>query len=109
MEEVIEELRGIDGVKNVRRQSGPVLKVELFSREIPDSEAVDILGDLRSISQSIVNTLDEARSDGEFESWEWVQKPEKQYQETSLGRNSSVFDRKDKGHRPGYYRVSIIE
>ncbi|QKQ98394.1 hypothetical protein GKQ38_02605 [Candidatus Nanohaloarchaea archaeon] len=109
MEELIQDLRKIEGVKAVRKQSGPVLKIELFHREIPASEAVDILGDLRSISQSIVSILDEARSDGEFESWEWIQKPEKKYQETSLGRNSSVSDRKDKGHRPGYYRVSIIE
>ena len=108
MREVIDDLRNIDGVKNVRRQSGPVFKVELFSREISGSEAVEIRGDLRSISQRIVSVLDEASKEGVFDSWEWIVRPEKKYQETSLGRGS-VSDRKDKGHRPGYYRVSIIE
>ena len=108
MQEVIEELRSIEGVKNVRRQSGPVLKIELFSREIPGSEAVEIRGDLRTISQKIVNSLDEASSNEVFDSWEWIVRPEKKYQETSLGRRK-VSDRKDKGHRPGYYRVSVIE
>ena len=108
MKDVIESLRGIEGVKNVRRQSGPILKVELFSREIPESEAVEIHGDLRSISQRIVSLLDEASKDGVFDSWEWIVRPEKKYQETSLGRGS-VSDRKEKGHRPGYYRISIIE
>lgn len=108
MEEVIEELREIKGVKNVRKQSGPVLRIELFSREIPGSEAVEIRGDLRSISQRIVSALDEASSNGVFDSWEWIVRPEKQYQETGLGRGS-VSDRKEKGHRPGYYRVSILE
>lgn len=108
MQEVIEELRSIEGVKNVRRQSGPVLKIELFSREIPGSDAVEIHGDLRTISQKIVNSLDEASSKEVFDSWEWIVRPEKKYQETSLGRGK-VSDRKDKGHRPGYYRVSVIE
>ncbi|WEL23325.1 hypothetical protein [Candidatus Nanohalovita haloferacivicina] len=107
MKQLIDKLRDIDGVKAVRKQSGPVLKIELFHREIPNSEAVEIRGDLRSISQNIVNILDEARNEGEFESWEWVRKPQKRYQETSLGRNRSVSDRKAKGHRPGFYRVSI--
>lgn len=107
MEQLIKDLREIDGVKAVRRQSGPVLKIELFHQEIPNSEAVKIQGDLRSISQNIVNTLNEARNEEVFESWEWVRKPEKKYQETSLGQNRSVSDRKAKGHRPGFYRVSI--
>lgn len=105
---VIDDLRGIDGVKAVRRQSGPVLRIELFSREIPGSEAVEIRGDLRSISQSIAGVLDDASNNSVFNSWEWIVRPEKKYQETSLG-SGSVSDRKDKGHRPGYYRVSIIE
>ena len=57
MEKVIEDLRSIDGVKNVRRQSGPVLRIELFSREIPGSEAVEIRGDLRCSSQRIVGVV----------------------------------------------------
>lgn len=108
MEEVIEQLRSIEGVKNMRRQSGPVLKIELFSREISGSEAVEVRGDLRSISQRIVSVLDKASSEGVFDSWEWVVRPEKQYREAGLG-HGSISDRKEKGHKPGYYRVSVLE
>jgi len=108
MENLIKDLREIDGVKNVRRQSGPVLRIELFSREVSGSEVVEIRGDLRSISQRIVSVLDEASGDGVFDSWEWIVKPEKQYQETRLGRRKTS-DRKEKGHRPGYYRVSVLK
>ena len=109
MRQLIGNLRSIDGVKAVRKQSGPVLKIELFHREIRNSEAVEIKGNLRSISQNIVNVLDDARSEEVFKSWEWIRKPKKQYQETSLGRNRAVSDRKVKGHKPGFYRVSIQE
>lgn len=105
MREVIDELRDIEGVKNVKRHSN-TLKINLFSRPIPGSEAVELSGDLRKISQSIVSVLDGARSSGSFENWEWVQKPEKQYEKTKLGKKK-VSDRKDGGHKPGFYRVSI--
>jgi hypothetical protein len=35
-----------------------------------------------------------------------MEKPEKKYHETSLGRGK-LKDRKPRGHRPGYYRVFI--
>lgn len=109
MKDVLSKLREVEGVKNVKRQSGPVLRINLFSREIKGSEAEEIRGDLRSISQNIRRVLDKCKSNGEFKSWEWIVKPEKQYQETKLGRNRKVSDRKAKGHKPAYYRVSIEE
>lgn len=106
MEELIDDLRAIEGVKSVKRESGPVLKIDLFSREVPGSESEKISGDLRKISQKIRNSLENASSEGVFTGWEWIVKPEKKYQETSLGRRK-VSDRKAKGHEPAYYRVSI--
>jgi len=108
MEDLITEVLDLEGVKAVKRQSGPVLKIELFSREIKGSEAEEISGDLRKISQNLRNTLDRSKKRGEFKSWEWIVKPEKQYQETKLGRKK-LSDRKGKGHKPSYYRVSVQE
>ena len=87
MKNTIQELRDIKGVKNVKKQSGPVLKINLFSRKIKGSEVEEIKGDLRKISQSIKNTLDEAKTTDEFNGWEWIVKPEKKYSETRLGRS----------------------
>jgi len=106
VKDFIQKLRGIEGVDNVKREKGPVLKINLFSREVPGSEAVEISGDLRKISQKIRHKLDEGVSEGVFDGWEWIVKPEKQYQETKLGKKK-ISDRKAKGHKPGYYRVSI--
>lgn len=108
MKGTIEKLIDIKGVKNVKRQSGPVLRINLFSREIKGSEASEIKGNLRKITPKIKSTLDEARKNGEFKGWEWIVRPEKKYQETKLGRDS-ISDRKAKGHKPDYYRVSIQE
>ncbi len=105
MQSLLGDIRDIEGVKNVRKQSGPVLKVELFSRELKGSEAEEIMGDLRKISRNLREKMDEAREDGDIPGWEWVIKPEKRYQERSLGGN--VTDRKPKGHKPAYYRISI--
>lgn len=107
MEKAVEKLREIKGVKNVKRQSS-TLKINLFSRPVSGSESEEISGDLRKISQKIRHTLDEARNDGVFQGWEWIAKPEKQYQETKLGKRK-VSDRKSKGHKPAFYRVSIRE
>ncbi len=108
MQELIQELRDIQGVKNVKKQSGPVLKVNLFGRPVPNSEAVEIKGDLRKISQKLRNQLDQAQEKGEISSWEWIVKPEKKYTDSSP-RDLKVSDRKDKGHKPAYYRVAIEE
>lgn len=108
MKDLIQKLIEIQGVKNVKRQSGPVLRINLFSREIKGSEASEIKGNLRKITPKIKSTLDEGRKNGAFKAWEWIVRPEKKYQETSLGRDS-VSDRKTKGHKPDYYRVSIQE
>lgn len=106
MKDLIQSLRELESVKAVRKQSGPVLKVELFHREIKGSEAVEIRGDMRKISQQVRSCLETAKKEDEIEGWGWIVKPEKKYQETSLGRGK-VSDRKSKGHKPGYYRISI--
>jgi hypothetical protein len=106
MEDLIQDLLEIDGVKNVKRHGGPVLRINLFSREIPGSEAEEIRVDLRKVTPKIKSCLDDARQNGDISGWEWIVRPEKQYQETSLGR-SKVSDRKAKGYDPSYYRVSI--
>ncbi|MBC5792551.1 MAG: hypothetical protein H8Z69_00780 [Nanohaloarchaea archaeon] len=105
MKELIKSIRTIEGVKNVRKQSGPVLKVELFSRELKGSETEEIKGDLRKISRNLREQLENAREEGDIPGWEWIIKPEKKYQGRSLGGN--VSDRKSKGHKPAYYRISI--
>jgi len=103
MQDLVENLRSVDGVKNVKRQGEDVLMINLFCREVPGSEeVVDVQGDLRSISQKLVNVLDSEVSG----SWSWMVKPEKKYQETGL-ETESVSDRKVKGHKPGYYMVSL--
>lgn len=106
MEDLIENLRDVEGVQNVKRESGPVLKINLFSSEIPSSEVEKISGDLRKISQKILNRLERASSTGAVSGWEWIIKPEKKYSQKKLG-NSRVSDRKPKGHEPAYYRVAI--
>jgi len=106
MEKLLENLRSIEGVKTVKLQSGPVLKIDLFSKEIPGIEAEEIRGDLRKISPKIRNRLEKARKNSEISSWNWIRKPQKQYAETNIG-TEKVSDRKPKGHRPPYYTVSI--
>ncbi|QGA80490.1 hypothetical protein [Candidatus Nanohalobium constans] len=106
MEHLINELSGIKGVKNVKKYNQKVLEVNLFSREVPGSEAEEISGDLRKISQNIRNTLEEHRKKGKIQNWEWMNKPEKQYEETRLGTDK-IKDRKEKGHKPAYYRISV--
>lgn len=106
MQGIINKLRVLEGVKAVRREGEDVLKIQLFTKEIPETEAVEIHGDLRSISQKLVNTLNEGKGE-EYGRWNWIQKPEKKYQETSLGGRSGVTDRKEKGHKPGFYKVVL--
>lgn len=106
MEELINELSSIEGVKNIKKYNQKVLEINLFSREIPGSEAEEIRGDLRKISQNIRNILEKHRKKGKIQNWEWMNKPEKQYTETQLGKRK-IKDRKDKGHKPAYYRITI--
>lgn len=108
MESLLTDLREIDGVAAVRKRSGPTLKIELFSKEIPDAEAEKITGDLRSISQQISNTLTESKESSEIKAWNWIKKPEKMYRETDV-KTEKVTDRKPVGHDPAYYTVSIQE
>jgi len=61
MENLIKNLREIRGVKSVKKQSGPVLRIDLFSREIKGSDASEIKGNLRKITPRIKSTLDDAR------------------------------------------------
>ncbi len=106
MEELVEELLDLEGVKSVRRFNDSVLRVELYSRSIPGSELFEISGDLRKISQKIRSCLEQARQNRVFSSWEWVVKPEKKYQKTSLGRKK-VKDRKGIGYKKDYYEISV--
>lgn len=108
MESLLTDLRKIAGVKAVRKRSGPTLKIELFSKEVPGGEVEKIMGDLRSISQQISNTLTESREGSEIKAWNWIQTPEKKYSETGV-RTEKVTDRKPVGHQPAYYTVSIQE
>jgi hypothetical protein len=104
MDEVVKELRGLEGVKAVRRFSGS-LRVELFSRPVSGTEMVEIEGDLRKISQGIRQVLEDARTDGVLEGWEWVVKPEKKYRDSSPVEG--VSDRSSKGYDRGFYRISF--
>lgn len=105
MEELIQELSEIKGVRNVKKRNESVLKINLHSREIPGQEAEEIMGDLRKISPKISNTLDDSE---EISGWNWIQKPKKQYTETGL-KTGNVNDRKAAGHRPPYYTLSVQE
>ncbi|PSH02474.1 MAG: hypothetical protein BRC26_00375 [Nanohaloarchaea archaeon QH_8_44_6] len=104
MDEVVGELRGLEGVKAVRRFSGS-LRVELFSRPVQGSDVVEISGDPRRISQGIRSVFEDARKEGIVESWEWVVKPEKKYRDSSPV--DGVSDRSAKGYDRGFYRVSF--
>ena len=106
MEKLLANLRDIKGVKAVKKRSGPTLKIKLYSKEIPDTEAGKIMGDLRSISQQISNTLTESKEKREINAWNWIQKPEKKYRKTSV-KTEKVTDRKATGHEPTYYTASI--
>lgn len=108
MEELVQKLRQIEGIKSVEKHNGPVFKLKLYSRRVGKTEIYDIDGNLRKISQKLRNVLEEARQNNLFSNWEWVVKPEKKYQETSLGKRK-LSDRKPKGHKPDYYRVSVEE
>lgn len=108
MKSLLTNLREIEGVKAVRKRSGPTLKIELFSKEIPGAEAEKIMGDLRSISQQISNTLTESKESSEIKAWNWIQKPEKKYRQTSV-KTEKITDRKPIGYDPAYYTVSIQE
>lgn len=108
MDQLLKKLNELDAVKAVKRRSGPTLKIELFSREVPGREAEKIPGDLRKISQQIRNTLEESREGSEIKAWNWIQKPEKKYR--NRARNTeTVSDREAIGHKPAYYTVSIQE
>jgi len=108
MEELLNQLREIKGVKTVKKRSGPTLRINLFSREVPNAEAEKIMGNLKSISQNIRNTLDKARKNSEIKNWNWIQKPEKKYRETRV-KTEKVNDRKPVGYEPSYYTVSVQE
>lgn len=104
MDEVITELRHLEGVKAVRRFSGS-LRVELFSRPVSGTDMVEIDGDLRKISQSIRQVLENGRADGVLDSWEWIVRPEKKYRDSSPV--DGVSDRSSKGYDRGFYRISF--
>lgn len=99
-------IRELDYVKNVKNMSDSTIKINLFTRDIGSPDLVEIKGDLRSIGQNISSELNSLKNDGEISGWKWMEKPEKKYQETKLGRDA-VSDRKSRGHKPGYYRVFV--
>lgn len=106
MKKLIEEISEINGVKNVRRRSGPTLKIELFSKQVPGREAEKIHGDLRKISQQLRSRLEQAEDRKDIQAWNWIQKPEKKYMERAKNSNR-INDRESIGHRPSYYTVEI--
>jgi hypothetical protein len=108
MEELIQELSDVKGVQNVKRKGGPVLRINLHSREKPRQEVKEIMGDLRKISQRIRKKLEDAREQRQITGWNYIQKPEKKYSETSVG-TEKVSDRKPLGHEPDYYRIEVKE
>jgi hypothetical protein len=108
MRELIQEISEIKGVQNVKKKGGPVLKVNLHSREQPGQEAEKIMGDLRKISPKISTRLDDALEKGEISGWNWNRKPDKKYSETGV-ETEKVSDRKPVGHEPSYYIISIQE
>lgn len=108
MEELIQDLNQIKGIKNTKRRGKNLLKMKLFSRKIKGSEAFKIKGDLRKISQKIRSKLEEAKDKKVIQKWNWVEKPEKKYTETQLGRGKAT-DRKEKGHKPNHYTVEIVK
>jgi hypothetical protein len=108
MEELLEELKDLESVKSVKKRSGPTLRIDLFSREIPGREAEEIPGDLRKVSQRIRNSLEDAKKRSEIKAWNWIQKPEKKYRNRARGAEN-VSDREALGYKPAYYTVSIQE
>jgi hypothetical protein len=102
----LEDLRQVDGVKYVKRKSGGTLRIDLFSREIPGREAEDIQCDLRKTSQRLSSRLDDAVKSGEIGGWSWVEKPQKQYRDSSPD-SVQVSDRQGAGHKPSHYTVNL--
>lgn len=103
MKQLPEKIQGIKGVKNVRK-NGAGLKIELFTDKVRGADAEKIKGDLRKISQKLRSKLEQARQNGEIKSWEWNIRPQKKYQDAGIG---GVTDRKEKGHDPAYYSVTV--
>lgn len=103
MEQLPEKIQEIKGVKNVRR-NGAGLKIELFTDKVRGADAEKIKGDLRKISQKLRSELEDARQKGEIKAWEWNIKPQKRYQDAGIG---GVTDRKEKGHNPAHYNITI--
>ena len=104
MEELLKQLREVEGVKAVKRRSR-TLRIELFAREKPN-DIWEIRGNLRKTGQQIRRRMDEAKENGLIDGWNWIQKPEKKYEDTPI-ETEKVSDRKPRGHRPPYYTVSI--
>jgi hypothetical protein len=103
MSSLAKKLTKVTGVKTVENR-GDTLKIKLYSREKGDAHGIK--GDLRKISQKIRHRLDEARSNSEIDTWNWVEKPEKEYR--SKGPDiEKVNDRQPIGHKPAYYTVSM--
>jgi hypothetical protein len=103
MSNLVKNLTKVTGVKKVKNR-GDTLKIKLHSREKGDVH--EIKGNLRKISQKIRHKLDESRSNSKIDTWNWVQKPEKEYR--SKGPDiGDVNDRQPIGHKPSYYTVSI--
>jgi hypothetical protein len=104
MENFLKKIREVKGVKGVKKRSG-TLRIELFAREL-SNDIWEIRGNLRETGQQLRRSMDEAQENGLIDGWNWIQKPEKKYEETPI-ETEKVSDRKPKGHRPPYYTVSI--
>lgn len=103
MQQLIQELNDIKGVRNVKKKNEVSLKINLHSREIPGQDAEKLMGNLRKISPKIRNILEDSE---EIKGWNWTRKPEKKYSETSI-KTEKITDRKPVGHEPSYYMISV--
>lgn len=108
MKELLKQLNQIQEVKGVKKRTGPVLKIDIFSREVPGREAEKIPGDLRKTSQQIRTALEESRKNSRIKAWNWIQKPQKKYRDRAK-KAENVTDREAIGYKPAYYTVSIQE
>ncbi len=60
MKQLLQELNQLDEIKAVKKFNDRVLKIQLFTRDIKGSDAVEIRGDIQSISQKLIRRLNDA-------------------------------------------------
>lgn len=104
MENILEQLRDIEGVKAVRRRTDSIIEVEPFSREVEGRDLREIPVDLRKVTPKIKSILEDTEG-SEIQSWRLVETPEKRYRDRSPG--DSISDKEPLGYRPWKYVVEV--